>query len=345
MLPSVARAEVSAIGQCAQLLSDTERLRCYDRAAQVELASKPLVSPTPVAVTSPPVALEPPAPAADVRHRSYLTRVWNLDDRSGPDESHLGRLHPHRQNYLIVRKSTNTNNLPSTPTLGHSVSAALDMDALESKFLISLKADITDQAQIDFLGFKTLRWWGAYTQQSHWQVFNARNSSPFRETNYEPELIATFGTGNDNGLKLVNIGINHQSNGQTLPKSRSWNRLYVQGGWEFNNSTSIMARGWWRIPEKSANDDNPDIVDYIGRADMVLRWEPTSKSQAVALLFRNNLRADRNRGYVQLDWSSPLAVGDAARFHIQLGSGYGESMIDYNQKQTILGVGFSFREW
>lgn len=353
LLGGVAQADPAAFARCAQQYpqQDAARLQCYDQVvrASAPANSAPPSSPAPpvaapVVPAAMPVAAEA-APSASPNDRTYLTRVWNLDDRSGPDDSQLGRLRPHRQNYILVRKSTNTNTLPDTPTPGHALAKPMDLDALESKFLISLKADLTDQAHIDFLGFKTLRFWGAYTQQSHWQVFNTRNSSPFRETNYEPELIASFGTGHENGLKVVNIGINHQSNGQTLPKSRSWNRVYLQGGWEFNNSTSIMARGWWRIPEKAANDDNPDIQEYVGRADVVLRWEPTNKSQAVALLLRNNLRLDKNRGFAQLDWSTPLALGDAARFHLQLGSGYGESMIDYNQKQTFFGLGFSFREW
>jgi phospholipase A1 len=89
-------------------------------------------------------------------------------------------------------------------------------------------------------------------------VLNTRNSSPFRETNYEPELIATFGTGAASGLKMANLGLAvHQSNGKRFTESRSWNRVYLQGGWEWNNSTSIMARGWWRIPENSLKDDNP----------------------------------------------------------------------------------------
>jgi phospholipase A1 len=78
---------------------------------------------------------------------------------------------------------------------------------------------------------------------------------------------------------------------------------------------------------------------------MVLRWEPTDKTQAVALLVRNNLRLTQNRGFMQFDWSTPLSLGNAARLHIQLGSGYGESLIDYNQKQTTFGLGLSFREW
>jgi phospholipase A1 len=222
--------------------------------------------------------------------------------------------------------------------------ASNDLDALETKFQISFKTDIGDMKDINYWGFKTLRVWGAYTQQSNWQVLNSRNSSPFRETNYEPELIATFGTGNESGLKLVNLVFSHQSNGHREPESRSWNRLYVQGGWEWNN-TSILARGWWRIPENILKDDNPDITDYVGRADLVARWEPIDKSQALVVLLRNNLSWVTNRGFVQIDWSMPISIGHASRLHLQMTSGFGESLIDYNHRQNTLGLGFSFREW
>jgi phospholipase A1 len=106
-----------------------------------------------------------------------------------------------------------------------------------------------------------------------------------------------------------------------------------------------MARGWWRIPEDPVKDDNPDISKYLGYADMVIRWEPIDKSQAAALLLRDNLSRSDNRGYVQLDWATPVRFGQAARMHIQISSGYGESLIDYNHSQNTIGLGFSFREW
>jgi len=34
-----------------------------------------------------------------------------------------------------------------------------------------------------------------------------------------------------------------------------------------------------------------------------------------------------------------------ARFHVQLSSGYGETLIDYNHKQNTIGVGVSFGDW
>lgn len=348
----VASAAGDAFLRCAQQYpsNDAERLRCYDRAAAPVPAAVPVPSATEAGSAEKNAdngtGGEPPVVAlAPVVERSYLTRAWNLDDRGSRDESRVGRLRPHRQSYLLVRKTSNTNNQPASPVAGHSTLVPNDIDPMEAKFQLSFKADIGSQKDINFWGLKTLRLWGAYTQQSSWQVFNTRNSSPFRETNYEPELIATFGTGNASGLKLVNLGLAHQSNGRSLPESRSWNRVYLQGGWEWNNSTSVLVRGWYRIPENTLKDDNPDISDYIGRADLVARWEPADKSQAVAILLRNNLRWSQNRGFAQLDWSMPIALGNAARVHAQLTSGFGESLIDYNHRQNTFGLGFSFREW
>lgn len=346
-----AHAGIETYLQCAQKYPDSEieRLKCYDQLVVSGPATTPVVTESTIPdkkakASSTPAIPSDTAPKGSAE-RSYFTRAWNLDDLSNLDPSKLGRLQPYRQNYLIVRKSNNPNSSPSSPLPDHNTLTPYDLDAGETKFQLSFKADVGSQQHIDFLGIKTFRLWAAYTQQSSWQIFNTRNSSPFRETNYEPELIATLGTVNTSGLKLINLGLIHQSNGRPLPESRSWNRVYLQGGWEWNNNTSFMARGWWRIPESPVKDDNPDITDYVGRADLVARWEPMDKSQAVALLWRNNLSGTHNRSFFQLDWAMPAKFGNAARVHVQITSGYGESLIDYNHSQTTLGLGFSFREW
>ena len=320
---------------------DIERLKCYDQlASPTTPATQKNISTDEAAGAS-----NTPTTTTAAKERSYLTRDWNLDNQSNRDPSKLGRIQPYRQTYLLVKSTSNTNLQPNSPAIGHNAVAPLDIDATEVKFQLSLKADIGDQRNLNFLGIKTLRFWGAYTQQSNWQIFNARSSSPFRETVYEPELIATLGTGYASGLKLINLGWVHQSNGRSLPESRGWNRVYLLGGWEWNDTTSILLRGWQRIPENSSKDDNPDIINYLGRADMTIRWEPMDKSQSIALLLRNNLSGTNNRGYVQIDWATPVKFGNAARMHIQVTSGYGESLIDYNHRQNTFGLGFSFREW
>lgn len=346
---SASHAAAGTYIQCAQQYPDSEieRLKCYDEVVVTEPGFTGVLpeNPDPVKKDAAIPAASAEAATKGSAERSYLTRAWNLDDLSNLDPSKLGRLQPYRLNYLIVRRSNGPNTSPSSPFADHNSLAPYDLNSGEAKFQLSFKSDIGSQQHIDFLGIETFRTWIAYTQQSNWQIFNRQNSSPFRETNYEPELIATLGTGNADGLKLINLGWTHQSNGRPLPESRGWNRLYLQGGWEWNNNTSFLLRGWHRIYESPANDDNPDITDYLGKADMVARWEPADKSQAIAILLRNNLSDDPNRSFVQLDWATPAKFGNAARVHVQITSGYGESLIDYNHRQTTFGLGFSFREW
>ena len=333
-----------ALQRCAAIRDNDARLQCYDA-----LAARTAASPPPANPATSGNSAQTQQVASDTLNnsprRSYLTRAWNLDGRAG--RNHPGRmspLRPYRQSYLIVRASNSPNTTPHSPAAGHAVTTPQSLDSAEAKFQFSFKSEIMHYHEIDWLGFRSFRLWGAYTQQSNWQAFNTRNSSPFRETNYEPELIATFGTGKQDGLKLVNLGIEHQSNGQSLPQSRSWNRIYLQGGWEWNDNLSLLARGWWRIPENPQQDDNPDILNYIGRADAVLRWAPDGE-QVVSLLLRNNLNLGHNRGFAQIDWTTPIKLGDSAKLFVQYTNGFGESLIDYNYQQQTLGLGIAFRDW
>jgi phospholipase A1/A2 len=318
--------------QCAGKADNIERLECYDTLNAARLQEK-----------KSPEAVKPAEAPATVA-RSYLTRSWDLDNK---DEELLGEhqspLKPHRVSYLIARRTSEINKQPYTPT--HApVTLPVDIDLTEVKFQFSQKARVLNSVKTNFLGITSFRLWGAYTQQSSWQAFNSGNSSPFRETIYEPELILTMSTGNQSGLKLINLGYVHQSNGRNTELSRSWNRFYLQGGWE-SDTLSALARGWWRIPETADQDDNPDIVEHIGRGEITLRWAPLDGSQLIGLTLRNNLRVDQNRSFMQLDWATPVSLNQSAKLHVQLTSGYGESLIDYNFKQTTLGIGVSFRDW
>jgi phospholipase A1 len=329
--------------QCAAKAGDGERLKCYDEAARRQASAPSAAVPETAQATVEPVAEQPEHREHAHPERSYLTRAWNLDGRGREGGSQLTPLRPYRSSYLIARSSSRVNAMPNSPAPGHATAAPLDLDAMEAKFQFSFKAEVMNYRHISLLGFDDFRLWGAYTQQSNWQAFNTRNSSPFRNSDYEPELIATFGTGNPSGFRMLNVGLVHQSNGQGAANSRSWNRAYLQGGWEWGE-LSLLARGWWRIPENVAGDDNPGIESYLGRADAVIRWAPDS-TQSVSLLLRNNLQTGRNRGFMQLDWTTPVFVGKSAKLHAQLTSGYGESLIDYNHRQTTFGLGVSFREW
>ena len=187
--------------------------------------------------------------------------------------------------------------------------------------------------------------WMAYTQASHWQVYNGESSRLFRETNYEPEVMLAFRTGwSLLGWKgrLAAVGINHQSNGRANPLSRSWNRLVFNVGMD-RDGWALNLRPWIRVPERHASDDNPDIDDYMGRGDATLVRVWPSGHQ-VSLMLRHSLRSGaQSQGAAQFDWAFPLH--HTFRGHLQVFDGYGESLVDYNHRATYIGLGISLMEW
>lgn len=312
---------------CAAIGDDGARLRCYDEADRRKAE----------AGTGFP----------------YLVRTWNLGKT---DTAGIGSIEAYQPTYFLFwRKTNDTNTLPNSPAPDHAVTAPQDIDETEAKFQLSFKTEVVRRTPIDFapvnaLGVSGLRVWAAYTQQSSWQFYNTRNSRPFRETDYEPELIATFDRNvGSAGLKLVNIGMVHQSNGRADPLSRSWNRAYAQGGWEWPSyRLSLLARVWSRL-DGGSNDDNPNILKYMGHGDLVGHWEhgdncSSDESRKSCQTVRILVRPNPGRSFVQIDWATGWGV-ELARFHIQVTSGYGESLIDYNFAQTTFGFGISIGDW
>ncbi|MET1490572.1 phospholipase A [Uliginosibacterium paludis] len=187
---------------------------------------------------------------------------------------------------------------------------------------------------------------GAYTQRSFWQMYNNKISKPFRETNYEPEIWYQYPVARPFlGWNFVtaSIGINHQSNGRSQQDlSRSWNR--IMGNLIFERDDyALMLRPWWRLPENRSDDDNPDIGHYMGSFDLTIGRKFGQHS--FDLMLRNNLKRRDNRGAIQLGWSFPLPVNKYLRGYLQVFSGYGESLMDYNVKQNSIGAGVMLADW
>ena len=278
---------------------------------------------------------------------SYLERKWRLTSEGDWD---ISDFETYKANYLLITKNSNVNNTPSSPSRPNTGDRNLDSE--DVKFQLSLKSEMLNNIPLirDLPYVTSSRVWGAYTQQSYWQIFNAEASRPLRENNYEPELILSLGIDNEvDGVKkeyiprMLNLGIVHQSNGRDNPLSRSWNRVYLEGGFELTDRLSLLVRPWWRIPENKEDDDNPDIEKYMGYGDMTLRWETESRDTAVSLLLRNNLRSD-NKGFAQIDLQQRVFNNPYLKLHLLASTGYGETLLDYNRSQNVLGLGISLGE-
>ncbi len=339
--------------RCRLIANDVERLACFDRLFPSPAATA--AAPPPGGTSgdeanrgSPPPALEamPPAraPAAAYEERDLrrslgtsLSDRWELDD-----EHDRGRFlfRPYKPMYVLIADwSSNPNIRPTSPNPANAFDGRVPLDAAEAKYQLSFK---TKAAKGLIANHGDL--WLGYTQTSHWQVYNSGLSRPFRETSYEPEVMAVFRT--DYSLfgwsgRMAAVHLNHQSNGRTEPFSRSWNRIIAQFGFERDN-WMMTIRPWWRIPESASTDDNPDIQDYMGRADLLLVRK--SEGHETTLMLRHSLRTgSRSHGAVEIGHAFPIA--SYLKGYIQVFSGYGASMVDYNHRQTRIGVGISLVQW
>lgn len=245
---------------------------------------------------------------------------------------------PHRPNYIMpFYYSTD----PNEEVQGLSEG---ELDEVEMFFQVSLKILVDEE----FLG-SGADLYAAYTSRSWWQAYNSDRSSPFRETNHEPELFLFF----DADYRLggltasgIALGVSHQSNGQGGDLSRSWNRLYLN--FLFSRGNMVLSvKPWWRIPEEGksgpddpSGDDNPDLGEYMGPGELGFLF--SHRNHTLSVLLRNNLRED-NRGAVVLGWSYPLSR--KIKGYVELFDGYGESLIDYDHRTTRFGLGLLMADW
>jgi len=325
-LPSALADETEGLARCAAVEDDGARLRCYD-----ELAGRAPVE----AVAAQPSQGDMPEAADQPALYSPLSVRWELDPATKRGTFNFTG---YRQNYFLPYHDTNSrNNSPSAPGKPPLVLRE-DLDHTEAMFQLSFKVKLVE----GLIGEGDDLWFG-YTQQSMWQMYNKALSAPFRNTDFEPEVMYVIPTDhNFFGLKLrmVSLGLVHQSNGRGEPLSRSWNRAYAQFGFERGNF-ALLVKPWYRFDEDTPDDDNPDISDYVGRGELlgIYKW----RKHEFSARWRNNFQVHDNRGSIQLGWSFPL-VG-RLRGYLQFFNGYGETLIDYNHQQTTVGVGVLLTEW
>ena len=264
-----------------------------------------------------------------------ISERWELDSAT---RKGVFRLTYYKPFYLTAgRYSNNPNTQPTSENPNYSLPYPVEYNNYEAKFQLSFK---TKLLQTIFWGYGDL--WMGYTQKAHWQIYNTNISRPFRELNYEPELILNFPINIKMlGFRARTLGIafNHQSNGRELPLSRSWNRIMFHIGLE-RQHWMIVLRPWIRLPDE--DDENPLITDYVGRGELTVAYS-TGRHQ-LYMVATNPLRWETlNRGSTQLNWV--FHIQGNIKGQLQVSTGYGETLVDYNHRQTTIGLGVSFVDW
>ena len=360
-LPALAQTAPQTLADCTALQDNVQRLACFDRVASttsgtaavnVAAASPNASSATVAAAPGAPApvpavpttaaaagsAFDAPRnsaidhtasvdPAVQAAAEYTLSSHWELDSR---DKRGVFKFRPHRPSYLIATRTHRPNEEPYRDFF-ESEGDPKGLSKAELEFQLSFKMKL-----IETLFEQPVDVWFGYTQNSFWQAANHEASSPFRETNYQPEIIATtplnfavLGT----NVKFLNLGFVHQSNVQSSTLSRSWNRFYAQVGLE-RGPLTMTGKLWKRVNESLEDDNNPDIIDYMGRFELEGNYRLGGGHEITALVRRN---FSTDKGAVQVGWAFPL-VGPV-KGYVNAFSGYGQSMIDYNYFQRSLGLG------
>jgi phospholipase A1 len=238
----------------------------------------------------------------------------------------------YQPNYLIPYYHTT---MPDSTVYADSTPNDQAISRDEVKYQFSFKVPVWSITQKDKLYL-------AYTQLSYWQAY--AGSAYFRETNYEPEAFVAHQL--DYQLldgwttNYLKSGLMHQSNGKGGDLERSWNRAYVQavsskGNW------MVSIKPWYVFHDATYEEDNPDMTRYMGYGEAVAAYK--YNSQVFSLTIHNELESGLSRGSEMLTWSFPLT--GPLKGYVQLFSGYGQSLIEYNHYTNGIGIGVSLSDW
>lgn len=206
------------------------------------------------------------------------------------------------------------------------------------KYRLHLPDDPGSRSFLDNLYF-------AYTQTSIWDL--SQESVPFRDTSYEPQLFYYL---KDAGWKSplftrmgITAGIGHESNGKAGEQSRAINMMFVRPSWDFGDVDSshlTVSPKFYYYLTKSGNED---IQDYRGYVDLLVKYGSPDGLELSTTLRKGTVGW---RGSIDSQLTYPLSrlIGSAWGGYLWLGyfNGYGEDILDYNQRQHwIARIGYS----
>lgn len=259
----------------------------------------------------------------------------NLEDKT--ELKKMFTITTHKLNYFLPYTYTTNINKKVYEDNGYKVESE-SFDSEEVEYQLSLKMNLINNTIVEGDSLYV-----AFSINSWWQVYNSKISRPFRETNYSPELfyLAPLGLNIYNTKNWYSVGLEHDSNGQTNELSRSWNKL----SFSFINKTEVISTSlkfWHRIEEEekidkhdSTGDDNPDIEDFYGNFELENTYNYNDFN------FKSKIRYNpkTTNGFFEL--AMLYALNDRVNLYIEGSTGYGESLLDYNHKQSKIGIGFA----
>ncbi|WP_298940087.1 phospholipase A [uncultured Dysgonomonas sp.] len=176
-----------------------------------------------------------------------------------------------------------------------------------------------------------------YSQKSFWDIYD--ESSPFRDTNYNPGIGFGRYVIKDNKLKgAMMISLEHESNGKAGEDSRSWNYINLSAKYFYNMRLSAKAQIYLPYVDGSNNKDllrykgyGIFSVNYIDKENLwwfSLNIMPRDKVINPNLHTSLSFRVSKNSNqYLTLDYYA----------------GYGEGLLNYKKYTNQVRIGFTIK--
>lgn len=282
--------------------------------------------------------------AQDLLNQSGALEPNDYDDFQGPVETRAMIENKLEPNHFAITFYKPTYILPyyytGSPFESIYIGNTPDNEQIqryEVKFQLSFKVPVVKSLFRDGTNLYL-----AYTQLSYWQAYN--RTAFFRETNYEPELFLAneinWRLTKNLHINFLNIGIVHESNGHGGDLERSWNRIYLEAISEYDN-LMVSIKPWYIIRDAATLKYNKDIGDYLGYGEITIAYK--YQNQVLAFQVHSLFEFGGGRITGEFTWSFPLTSFINA--YVDVFSGYGQSLIEYDHRTNSAGIGISLSNW
>lgn len=174
-----------------------------------------------------------------------------------------------------------------------------------------------------------------YSQTSIWNL--SETSKPFYDSSYRPSFFYLDEAVSQWPFLRSRLGLQtgyeHESNGKEGFDSRSVDIAYIKPIFTLPIAGNYYVSFAPKVYSYVDRDANPDIAEYRGYVDHIIKIGETDGWQ-----FASTIRNGTRSGVYSylLDVSYPLrrpTLGNLGGYlHVQYFNGYGESLLDYNQR-------------
>ena len=174
-----------------------------------------------------------------------------------------------------------------------------------------------------------------YSQRCIWNVLE--KSLPMKDLNFNPGIGVGKPIIRKNGrfIGVVQLVVEHESNGRDSIWSRSWNKVSLGGNVMLTPTVNLNARVWIPIVD---GEYNRDLLRYNGVCQMGVSYISRNKRFGASLLAtkRKTPRLDFNT-VVEVNYKFFKSSNQYC--FLQYYNGYGENLLYYNQFRSQLRIG------